>query len=1097
MTAPLTPTMIERIDEVCDRFEAAWKAGKLPRVEDYLDAEAVPLREALHRELLRVDAYYRRRADAASTLVRGTGAPPPERPVVAGYEVLGELGRGGMGVVYKARQLRPNRLVALKMISGGAHAGAGELERFQREAEAVAQLQDPHIVQVYEVGEQDGRPYFTMEYVAGGSLDRFLAGTPQPPHAAAQLVERLAHAIHHAHGRGIIHRDLKPANVLLQIADCGLEIETSGSRLAVFQSTIDNLQSAIPKITDFGLAKLMHLSAVNPTQTGDMLGTPSYMAPEQLAECAEISAATDVYGLGAILYELLTGRPPFRGQTPLETMLQVQTVEPVSPSRLQPKCPRDLVTICLKCLSKQPRQRYATALELAEDLRRFLDGQPIRARPVGPLHQVLKWTRRQPVVASLAGLLLLAVTLGVGTGSWLWWRAEDGLKQAKDALAKERTARAERVATLDRFQVALAHREWLANNAARAETLLDSCTPEQQDTWEWRYLDRMRHSALRTFPGHENIVQALAVHPKRNQVVSVSHDYSVLLWDLDTGRKTTLGKHKHLALAAAYSPDGRLLASSGSHDGIIKLWDAQTGAPLPPDIEFGGKDFKSTDEVAVWSLAFDPSSRYLAAGGPRRLKVWDTRDRNWYYNRLADISDICQVAFSPDGHYLATASWHVRVWDWKAKASKPEYEWPGHGIRTLDLAFSPDGNLLASCGRDSMVRVHSLLTEKEEFSHNGHQLSVTSVCFSPGDGARLASAGQEGDMQVWSVKERRRLHTIHGHSGIVWDLVYSTDGKRLISAGHDSLVRVWDAAGNQEAVTLPVQVAQQANALAYSPDGRLLAWGDAWGGVGLWDFVKEKAHTLEKFNPALRNPISSFAFCPAGRQVAWRNGAGVAKLWDLDRAEEIPLINAGQVQVRGLAFSADGKRLLTAYAKDAELHVRDLLTGHDVLTLPRSGRTQVVWSPDARRFMTVEDRKYARVWDTETGRLVADLGLQPSMTCITFNADGRFLALGGVEGKMFLWDVTANREIMAVTGGHTGTLYGLAVSPDGRRLASAASDCTAKLWDTQTRHEVLTLRTQLHEKSPLAFSPDGADLVSVSNDNHLQIWSTRRVHRVP
>ncbi|HUQ71886.1 MAG TPA: serine/threonine-protein kinase, partial [Planctomycetaceae bacterium] len=331
MTESLPSAAVERIDEVCDRFEAAWKAGQTPRMEDFLEATTGPEREMLLRELQRVDAHYRSRAQ--------TAAASQDEPFVAGYEVLGELGRGGMGVVYKVRQLRPNRLVALKMISAGLHASPRVLERFLREADAVAQLQHANIVQVYEVGEQDGRPYFAMEYVAGGSLDQHLSGLPQPPHASARFVMRLAQAIHHAHQHGVIHRDLKPANILLVRG----ESSPDGNHHAP-------LTTHEPKITDFGLAKLLDDGAGHPTQTGDLRGTPSYMAPEQVGGTAPISAATDVYGLGSILYELLTGRPPFCGETALETVIQVQTVEPVSPSRLQPKCPRDLVTICLKCL---------------------------------------------------------------------------------------------------------------------------------------------------------------------------------------------------------------------------------------------------------------------------------------------------------------------------------------------------------------------------------------------------------------------------------------------------------------------------------------------------------------------------------------------------------------------------------------------------------------------------------------------------------------------------------------------------------------------------------------------------------------------------
>src|SRR5262249_35934046 len=295
--------------------------------------------------------------------------PPPAGPeaaaadrIAAGglvsgeYEILEEIGRGGMGVVYKARQVRAKRVVALKMILSGAHAGAAELGRFRTEAEAVARLQHPHIIQIYEVGEQDGRPFFSLEFCPGGSLDRKLAGTPLPPREAAALVEKLTLGIQAAHTKGIVHRDLKPANVLLA-------------------------EDGTPRVTDVGLAKKP--GGVGQTAPGAAMGTPSYRAPEQgSGQGKQVGPAADVYALGAILYECLTGRPPFRGPTPLDTLLQVVADEPVPPARLQSRVPRDLETICLKCLQKDPYRRYASAADLAEDLRRYQAGEPITARPV-------------------------------------------------------------------------------------------------------------------------------------------------------------------------------------------------------------------------------------------------------------------------------------------------------------------------------------------------------------------------------------------------------------------------------------------------------------------------------------------------------------------------------------------------------------------------------------------------------------------------------------------------------------------------------------------------------------------------------------------
>ncbi|HVS35761.1 MAG TPA: serine/threonine-protein kinase, partial [Gemmataceae bacterium] len=311
-----------------------------------------------------------------------------ELPAISGYEVLGELGRGGMGVVYKARQLRLNRLVAVKMVLAGVHAASTDLVRFLAEAEAAAQLQHANIVQVHEVGNHGGLPFISLEYVDGGTLAQKLKGTPLPPREAAGLTTALGRAVQYAHQHGVVHRDLKPGNVLL---------------------TADGT----PKIADFGLAKR---SAAGPgmTQTGAVIGTPSYMAPEQ-AECKkDVGPAADVYALGAILYELLTGRPPFQAPTPLDTVLQVISHDPVPPRRLQPKVPRDVETICLKCLEKDPKKRYVSAAALADDLNRFLADRPILARPVGRLERAWRWRRRNPVVAGLAAALAVGALVAVG-----------------------------------------------------------------------------------------------------------------------------------------------------------------------------------------------------------------------------------------------------------------------------------------------------------------------------------------------------------------------------------------------------------------------------------------------------------------------------------------------------------------------------------------------------------------------------------------------------------------------------------------------------------------------------------------------------------
>jgi tetratricopeptide (TPR) repeat protein len=416
-------------------LEFAWKAhgrngdadaatvAAPPRVEDYLArfprlAEPAIVRRLAEQEYLVRNRYgdrpepdeYRRRfpevitgEDLAST-VPGRPAAPEETVALPGYEVLGLLGQGGMGMVYKARHKGLNRTVALKMIRAGAWATEEDVSRFRTEAEAVARLQHPNIVQVYDVGEHEGRPYLSLEYVDSGSLAARLRGTPLPPDEAGRLVETLAHAVHYAHERGIVHRDLKPANVLL--AACG------------FAPDAKPQAAIIPKVTDFGLAKQVDQDAGH-TRTGAVLGTPSYMAPEQAeGRTGEVGPRTDVYALGAILYELLTGRPPFRGTTVLETLDQVRTQEPVPPRRLQPRVPRDLETVCSKCLRKEAGQRYGSAAALADDLRRFREGEPIRARPAGRPERALKWARRRPALAALGALAAAALAGAVAFATW-------------------------------------------------------------------------------------------------------------------------------------------------------------------------------------------------------------------------------------------------------------------------------------------------------------------------------------------------------------------------------------------------------------------------------------------------------------------------------------------------------------------------------------------------------------------------------------------------------------------------------------------------------------------------------------------------------
>jgi serine/threonine protein kinase len=465
-------------------------------------------------------------ADPAPREQESGATEPAAWPNIAGYEILDVLGRGGMGVVYRARQERLGRVVALKVLLAGAHASELDLARFRAEAEAVARLQHPNIVQIYEIGESDGCPYLALEHVAGGSLADRLHGTPLAARDAARLVETLAQAIHTAHQHGIVHRDLKPANILLRSKTTTDDTDQTDNKKPGFTSSVLSVVEFVPKITDFGLAKRLDGVTLS-TQTGAILGTPDYMAPEQAAGQA-VGPVADVHALGAILYQLLTGRPPFVAATPLDTLLRLKLEEPVPPSLLQPGLPRDLETICLKCLRKEPAQRYVSAAALADDLRRFDRGEPIRARRTARWERAAKWARRHPTRAALFGVSALATLALVGAGVGLWYNGRLQTALVEADTQRQRAVEGEgKVQRLLYFShINLASRFWQEGQVARMHALLEDQRPksaEQEDHrgFEWYYLWKIHHGSRLTLqPAGSDV----AFHPDGNRVASACGD---------------------------------------------------------------------------------------------------------------------------------------------------------------------------------------------------------------------------------------------------------------------------------------------------------------------------------------------------------------------------------------------------------------------------------------------------------------------------------------------------------------------------------------------------------------------------------------------
>jgi WD40 repeat protein/predicted Ser/Thr protein kinase len=978
------------------------------------------------------------------------------------YELLEEIARGGMGVIYRARQLSLNRIVALKMILGGQFAGNQEVLRFRSEAEAAAHLQHPNIVRIHETGEHDGHRYFSMDYVEGRTLAELVRDAPLPAQRAAKYTCKIAEAIHYAHLQGILHRDLKPSNIIIDKND-------------------------EPLVTDFGLAKRMrHNFGV--TVTGQVLGTPNFMPPEQTsARSGEVGPGSDVYALGGILYYLLTARPPFQAESLDQVITQVLNAEPISPRLLNPSVPRDLETITLKCLEKETSRRYQSAQDLADELGRFQRREPIHARPITAPERLWRWSRRKPVLALLIMLLLVVGTIGLTGILWQWRRAEHHAERAE--------ARAY-ASDMNLSQQALA-----ANNLGRAAELLNRYRPLPGETnrcgWEWRYL-----------------------------------------WQETQGDHLfTLCQKPVSIFSLAVSPDARLLAVGERNMGHLALWDLQSRQQLVrlpdedrPDILYIRVAFSPTEPL----LAYGSASGATNEQGPHmvcRLRVWNYQTRQHVAEFALDF--LCSgLAFSPKGDRLLTSTLNsLTLWDVRTREKLKTYPLGSHqGIGT-PFSITPDFRLVAQAFGRGRVRVFDLTTGTTLWQTNASTVQVEAVALSS-DGELLATAdaGDKAVLQIWSARDGRLISRLEQSAAGAIQLLFTPDNRALISANTDQTIRVWDVSNLQNVPPPRLLIGHTLEVwrLALLPDGKTLISGGKDGSVRFWDLThspRRRGGIALSGGPfvgwSFAGSESDLVTCDRqGRVARWsgeewqtmtllRETGRSAQMACLlpDRQEVVIAGSDGALRVHRWQDSEPprelsvfpkatwiwclhrhGSRLAVGRLDQPTIHDFDVETWQ----LKESWRAPVPFkamefSPDARYCVMATGRGQVTVRNMLTGEESSFRDGLPNIGSVAFSTAGDRVGISTAQGFVGWWQSGSWRDAGRLSG-FLRDVNGLAFSADGQRLAVGSSgDEAIRLYETKHYQPLVSLQAQGTGFSP-AFDSSGNVLTALSAEGKLYVW---------